>query len=164
MANDYTEFSTEMPLYSKEEREWFERHLVDVEDEGQLDDDENPITDEIKLMQKICEDEDAEHYEFKYKFIEPEEPDDLLYIMFYVTDNGEPYQVACLVHAFLKEMKKGQGFTFSLTWANYCSKSRPDSFGGGTVIATEYGVGWCGHIAQYECAKLSVTDPFEERR
>lgn len=153
MANDYTEFSTDMPLYSQEERQWFERHL-DFEDA--LND------DAIKLMSKICDDEDADCYEFEYKFIEPKEPDDLLYIIFYAIENGDPYQAACLVHAFLKEMRKGQKNIFQLTWANYCLKSRPDAFAGGTVVATEHGVGWCGATCQYECAKQSIIDPFSK--
>ena len=68
-----------------------------------------------------------------------EKHDKAIYVF---SDNvrGELDEVAEFVRDFIEEFYPGEGKAVVITWAEYCSKPRTGSFGGGALIVTEEGV------------------------
>ncbi|HUU88142.1 MAG TPA: hypothetical protein VMX17_10370 [Candidatus Glassbacteria bacterium] len=147
MANNYQQFSVILLLNSNEEKEWFQRNL---------NEDKLPDSKETKLMVEICGDDCG--YLFSYKV---EDNDDEGQIWFYSEEYGDPYQLACLVHCFFKDMRPNGSDKFAISYAFTCSKMRVDEFGGGMQVATKKGVGGCGYDDQYDYALSGLLNPFE---
>lgn len=53
---------------------------------------------------------------------------------------GDLEEVSEFVRDFIEEFYPGERKAVVITWAEYCSKPRTDSFGGGALIVTEEGI------------------------
>ena len=150
MANNYCQFSVELPAIYDNEKEWW-RKVLSFNRQDSLDENDEPITDsnEARIFASVVQDEYKEGYSFQWEI-------EGMCIWFYAEEYGDPYEVACLVHYFLKEMRPNGDDKFILSWAETCSKMRVDEFAGGTVIATKDGVGICGSQSQIKCAEQSI--------
>lgn len=165
MANYHTEFSTKFYLNNEEEETWVKRHLGFPElldRDGMVKppkhyDANGPVSSEAKLWERCNQDLGSEDWEFDWDIRQDE---GRKYVWFRSDESGSPYQVCCVVHAFLKAVRPEGEDIFMLTWADTCDKMRADAFGGGTMVSTKKGVGTCAHDEQFELARKSITEPW----
>lgn len=134
--------------------------LLDENGEERLahyDKDDEPVSSEATLWEDITAEVGGENWEFDWDIRQDE---GRKFVWFRSEVSGQPYQVCCVVHAFLKALRSEGDDVFVLTWADTCDKLRADAFGGGTMVATKKGVGVCHSDGQVELAKRSVVDPW----
>lgn len=127
MANYYTQFCVEIQCLTQEELDWFDdaREELDV-----CDMDANS---ERMLSEPWRDAENEGNLDFDVEF----EADKLVYLSGEESDIDHP---AALLQAFLKKFRPNE--VLSLSWANTCSSSRPDAFGGGAVVITATEMKW----------------------
>ena len=128
MANNYTQFSFELPLPRAENPA------------------KNPI-DEVKafwvewLVQRDLEiEKDAEKEFEEYNFLVELEASGSLWV--HSDESGDPFQAADFVQEYLRCLGISGGVFFS--WAETCSKPRINEFGGGCFIVTATEKYWQG--------------------
>jgi hypothetical protein len=97
------------------------------------------------LRDKKDYDPDCDLLGFQYAFDGPEMPrrrNDRWgrHLWLYADENGNPDNVAHLVHKFLKQFRPNE--CWSLTWATTCSKPRVGEFGGGAIFVTAHEIRW----------------------
>lgn len=142
MANNYLEFSAALAVETDEERDWLKRQLTETPVE--YDEEHNAWVEVLPetpheaiprfLLDYSEQDTDEPVYvEFAYEWLDDG-------IVFYSEETGSPEQVAHLVQKFLQRFHPDK--SWGLTWANVCSKPRPDEFGGGAVLVTAQGQRW----------------------
>ena len=78
-------------------------------------------------------DDDGVYPDFGFKILQSEEWGQ--YAWFYAQENGNIAQVAETVQDFLKTTRPKS--SFSMTWAEYADKLRPEQFDGGAVFVTK---------------------------
>ena len=110
MANYYREFSQVIDDLTQEEHDWLDKQL-------------NSDKPEIKLAE-------PDHWPgFQAAF-----EDGGKTLWFHVVENGDVEHVAELVHTFLKRFRPKE--IFIMNWADWCSKPRVESFGGGAIVVS----------------------------
>ncbi|MEX2389230.1 MAG: hypothetical protein WD534_15235 [Phycisphaeraceae bacterium] len=158
MANDYLQFSIDVPGLTPAERYWLER---------QLDAD---LLQAAAIHQSTCDElhalpgaeREAAYHESRARYLQASpdgiEPRDLVLLghyrqqedtlgfeslferdregeqilLLFAEEQGDVEPVAVLLKAFLERFRPMQ--QLALTWACTCSKPRPGAFGGGGVI------------------------------
>lgn len=114
MANNYLEFSESIEHLTTQELEWWknkEKETCDAYDEDPEGADEN---------ENICSDFSIDK--------------DSKSVWFHADESGNADRVGSVVQQFLKIFRPTE--SFSLTWAEYCSKPRIGEFGGGAMFVT----------------------------
>jgi hypothetical protein len=136
MPNYNTHFSEVIPHLTEEERAWLERAL---QDPGELGDQEYEAWREE--FGDLFEEPECGHG-FGHEFDDDTEWGNYLWL--YSDDSGSVENVLALVQAFLERFRPGQ--TWSITWAQTCSKPLVGEFGGGWAVVTaervESGSAW----------------------
>jgi hypothetical protein len=164
MADYHTTFSAVLDLKNDAEEDWFKRHLefnsLGFDDLTHAADPHTPLSSEALLFYKVVVDTTGDDsYDFDWTI---EDGGDRRYIWFFCEESGSPYQVACVVHKFLKTLRPRGKDEFEIAWANTCSKLRTDGFGGGMLIATRHGVGTCSISEQYDHCKNHIVNPWSD--
>lgn len=134
MANNYLQYSTIIPLTSLEESKWFKAIL-----DGEVR--RRPAWAN-KILKEICEDTgNSTHdgYTGQYaitckldengRFVKAGSN-----VWFYSEEGDEPYHVALIMQAYLKQFHPKQVLGF--TWSATCSKMRLDEFSGGYIAVS----------------------------
>lgn len=124
MANNYTGFSAILKLKTPEEFEWWTKYIDECDKNNE---EEGEYIDHCAEMEKEG-------------------------VWFRAGEGGDVEQVADSVHKFFKEVRGDGSDLFELSWADWCEKPRLNEFGGGTVVVTKHGTGWCNDHDQFECA------------
>lgn len=127
MANNYLQFSQQLTLSSdeKKEREWCKDRLEALEELFEAWDG----TDEDRL--NFSEDQ-QEWLAFESLGFEWGLDDDGVWV--YAEEFGNPDAVAAFIQEFLIEFQRPD--SWSMTWANTCSKPRIGEFSGGAAFVT----------------------------
>lgn len=157
MADNYTLFSELFEITSKKEEAWFIRHLT-FKDEmlsssEHVNEDGEPITSEARLFMRTAGEVGEEEYDFFWSIKRNPRG-----VWFKADESGSPYQVACVVHEFLKEFNSDRKFIVHFAFT--CSKPRAGEFGGGMMVATKEGVGTCGDDEQYDHCLANLVRPW----
>jgi hypothetical protein len=111
MANNYLQFSAELPLNSLEEKQWALRYLAELEHLREGNEHSDAIPDEFQ-----CEVEDGA-------------------VWFYAEEYGNLDHVAQMVQQYLQRFGK-PGDWWAVSYAETCGKMRLNEFGGGAVFVT----------------------------
>jgi hypothetical protein len=119
MADYFTQFSEMLGDLTDQERAWIKERIK--EDQQAKDEDSYGWCDDDRVM------------EFDFEF-EPEGLVEESHFWIYSDTCGSPDCVADFVQKFLARFRPEDSWT--LSWANTCSKPRLDSFGGGTMVVT----------------------------
>ena len=120
MANNYTIFSEMLLISGKEEREWLERLIEQLEN----GDEEGPDAAFVK--------EYSNNFHGNYLGFDAKFEDEGLWI--YTEESGNVDAVAAFVQYFLERFHPDKYWT--LTWACTCSKPRVGEFDGGAILVT----------------------------
>jgi len=131
MADNFLQFSAEIPKLNDEERAWAKAHLDLFGDEAPQEGDKNyeEFTELIGVYELDCDD-DTLGFDWQV--------DNDLWI--YGELSGNPDHVAAFVQMFLKKFRPEDAFAMS--WSTTCSKMRIDEFGGGAIFVTADKVEW----------------------
>ncbi len=167
MSNYYTHFSVFVELKNQQEKDWFKVHLNFMTlleekffEESEMPEhykDGQPISSEARLWEHVPGTEgDGEVWGFQYRI-----RDDRDDVWFYCEESGAPWQVAAVIHQFLKDMRPDTNDVFYVSWSDTCDKLKPDGFGGGTMSASKIGVGVCNHTDQEEYALAAEASPWK---
>jgi DNA-directed RNA polymerase subunit RPC12/RpoP len=137
MANYYTLFSEVIPHLTDGERAWLEWALRDPYEIDAQDYDAW-----MEEFGDVLEEVEEQGHGFGYRFGDDSEWGSHLWL--FSEDSGNVDNVISLVHAFLEKLRPGD--TWSITWAQTCSKPRVGEFGGGWAVVTaesvESGTTW----------------------
>ena len=157
MSDQYLQFCTILTLTSEEEESWWKEQLrvaneMNKHFEGGVLTGK-PLTEQGRIYQKVLDD-GSETYDFCWGLSAPD-------LVFEDEENGSPYHVAVLVHAFFKAMRPNGHDRFEITWAETCSSMVDGAFLGGAMVATKKGVGTASISDQIDLCMASITDPFE---
>ena len=132
MANNFLQFSAEIPKLKKEEREWCEGHLSlfghDAPQEGDKGYEE--FTELIGVYE-LEDEEDTLGFNCEFE-------DDGLWI--YAEMNGNVDHVVAFAQMFLKKFRPEDAFAMS--WASTCSRMVLGGFGGGAIFVTANKIEW----------------------
>jgi hypothetical protein len=120
MANNYLQFSTEITLADEEQTEWA-RGLIEFL--GRWEEWREEAGDPYSIVANLIDD---------YLDVTVELSGGNLWI--YADESGTPENAAAIIQAYLRKFDPEGCSGFE--WANYCSKPRPDEFGGGAVFIT----------------------------
>lgn len=107
MANNYQEFSFEIPDLTPEEGVWLKEEHGKTDEDGELDDFLSAFT----------------------LIVDP-----TVAYLFSDGDNGDLERVVTFVQMFLKAHRPDGAI--GIEWADWCSKPRPGEFGGGAILVT----------------------------
>lgn len=134
MADNFLQFSAEIPKFNEEERAWAEAHLALFEGDGPQEEGD-PGYDEFDELIGVYElecDDDTLGFDWGWM------GDGGLWI--YGELSGNPDHVAAFAQMFLKKFRPDDAFAMS--WGTTCSKMRIDEFGGGAIFVTADKVEW----------------------
>lgn len=138
MANNYLQYSEVLADLTKEEAEWvatLSSFGNDRDDEDHFNEDGTGKTELGKLAEELWGDQDV------YISCEMESPvEGKCSVWFYSEEGNDPYAAAQVVQEFIRKFRKGQGFTWTLQWAEFCSKLRLNEFGGGALAVGEHAI------------------------
>jgi hypothetical protein len=163
MANNYLQFSATLDLVNEDEKKWWKRHIIDVNQACEVAkvedlDSATNLPIEVERFKKIVWLEDNnDEYDFNNSF--SKDDDGNWSIWFTAEESGNVNQLTELVHYFFKDMRPDGEDVFVLRWACTCAKMRVDEFDGGTAVSTKNGVGWCGRDKQEDVAKKDILEP-----
>ena len=157
--NFYVQFCVAIKV-SPEEANFLKKVLEGFDLIGATNEDEDfdSTTYENKLAQEIMNRVDRggmRQLDFAYAF------DGTEFICF-ADEVGNPDHVAYLMHVFLREMRPNESDEIAISWANTASKTTPDGFGGGVVVATRKGIGFCTESAQLGYALAHIEEPIRQ--
>ena len=133
MANNYSQWSTELEINSEEEYSWLQE-VFSLDPYGMADEDDGLDRDKV-----ISETENKLGFSLIYDDFDEPFPhfDSSLSqnsLWVYAEEYGNIEILGRIVQSFFRKFRP-DGF-FSLTWADTCSKMRVDEFGGGAMIVT----------------------------
>ncbi len=131
MADNFLQFSAEIPKLTDEERTWAKVHLDLFGDEAPQEGDPG-YAEFTELIGVYGLEDDDDTLGFDWQF------DEGLWI--YGELNGNPDHVAAFVQMFLKKFRPKDAFAMS--WGTTCSRLRIDGFGGGAIFVTAEKVEW----------------------
>lgn len=140
MANNYTQFSFIIQNLTPAEQAWTRDWLTRLRTIATLihdEDDETPLSPPLSM--KEGEDPLVTTIVSEGLCVDWEIDDEGLWI--YGEDAGDVEQAATITQRFLAMWRPKQYVTF--TWADTCSKMRPDEFSGGGVLVTARSVRYC---------------------
>ena len=129
MANNYLQFSEIIEALSDEEIQFFSDALgwePPYDEEGDVPED---------FEWPAWYDQDAQSVGFGCDLSREDRS-----IHFYAEEYGNVDTIVELVHEFIVKFRPT--FVFQLTFAEYCSKLRIGEFGGGSLVASKYGIEW----------------------
>jgi hypothetical protein len=124
MADHYLQFSTYLCFANEVQKDWLTRRIEHLK--------------EVNV-------EEYGGLGFEYEFEEGR-------LWIYANINGVPEAVELLVAPFMRIFHIDG--TFTLTWANTCSKPRTDEFSGGAFAITAKKIAWVGD-ARYLAHRLA---------
>lgn len=140
MANNHSRFAEMIQDVNHEEKAWFTKELVHVEDQPDFPEDakkQEEFTAQFAKERGIDSDAAERWPDFEYRF-----KDSNFYLY-----NEESFNLDCivaLIQRFLRRFRPDD--IFKMTWAETCSAPRVSEFGGGwcviTASDTEYGNTW----------------------
>jgi len=145
MADNYCQFSVLLCIDTDEEKDWLENWLKPW---SALFPDEDAASDAASLQNEKfvswCAERDIDNVaddvdtwpSFRWSFDDPTQTEPWT-MWIHNDESGVPEHVAAMVQAFFKHFHIDS--TFTLTWAETCSKPRVDEFSGGGFIVLPFG-------------------------
>lgn len=121
MADYYLEFSETLDGLEPKEEKWLREQLA-----------ADPGAD-CPAFLLDCEDRDPDDSDYGFEWSFHGEAEER-HLWVHADDHGDVDRLAHLVQKFLKTFRPDQ--CWSLSYANTCSKPRPDGFGGGALFVT----------------------------
>ena len=120
MANNYTQFSTLLPLPTSEDaiqrvKDWYDAVLEEQSSNEDMDYDEDP------------------YFGFQFTLDDGQ-------IWIYGAECGDVEKAADFVQKYLNDLDITGGI--GITWANTCSRMRVNEFDGGAVVVTKTDMMW----------------------
>lgn len=161
MANAYTGFCVEIPILTEVELQ-FAKKLIKLLDAWFYDD---LIDESREELTRLCDIDVLDSGgECRFDITALRQPPYLLYV--FAEESGDLDTATTFIQTFLRECRRKD--IIELRWADWCSKPRPNEFGGGVVLISATDVryldphAWVRATSEEMQAAASAAPPTED--